>query len=455
MAEYESYGFFNAEETSAGVYDRSYNAEQFAQYFALFIGTGVFADPLNQLQVTSKSAMTVTVRPGWAFIDGYWYHLSQAKDIVVPLNQTGAAKTHSVCCTLDKLQRKVTVNLRQDVGAGAPRNNDTYHDLVLALINVAPNVTQITNSSITDKRPDESFCGYVAGVIDQIDATDMFQQMEAQFNEWFTDIKEEFGDDPAGGLQSQIDALKTGKQDAITGAVSTMTSNNAIANRVIVSAGNGKLTSSGITTDNLNGLEGLNMNVNQVLGLETLRFRGVIQSEGLLNNARNQGFYFVNNANLSFFDGATWGHLIVLKSASYNCTDQIITNGDKMFIRQYSGSPESWGEWRRIARCRLQNEFTTTKINGWEIRYREVVDGVIYVLGWKTYTGGVNQANDVEEITLPFTAGTTHFLPGHMDVANAIQTQPFTAIIRDNKLYRMNAANSQSVTLRFYGTVYE
>lgn len=290
----ESYGFFNAE-GEEGSYDRSYDAEQFAQYFALFVGSGVFAYPLNQLQVTSKSGMTVTVRSGWAFIDGYWYHLKQNKDISVPLNQTGETKTHSICCTLDKLNRQITVDILQDVGTGNPRNNDTYHDLVLALINVSGSATQITNSSITDKRPDSNFCGYVTGLVEQIDTTDMFQQLESQFSDWFTGIKEEFGDDPIGGVQSQVDELKKNKvdvtdivkdymtndnqkvlaasvavllkglidkkQNSITGAASTITANNLNTRMVLVSNANGKVVASNVTSDELYKLHGLTVYV--------------------------------------------------------------------------------------------------------------------------------------------------------------------------------------------------
>ena len=62
MAEYS--GFFNANETQSGVYDRVYNAEDFAKYFALFVGNGVFINPANQLKVVPKTGLTVTVKAG-------------------------------------------------------------------------------------------------------------------------------------------------------------------------------------------------------------------------------------------------------------------------------------------------------------------------------------------------------------------------------------------------------
>ena len=59
-------GFFNS---VSG--DRKYDAKRFAEYFASFIGNGVFPNPSDNLQVISNNNMTVTVRPGKAWINGY------------------------------------------------------------------------------------------------------------------------------------------------------------------------------------------------------------------------------------------------------------------------------------------------------------------------------------------------------------------------------------------------
>ena len=53
----EESGFFEAMLDQDGSYDRAYVAKQFADYFAMFVGNGVFASPTNQLMVTSGSGM--------------------------------------------------------------------------------------------------------------------------------------------------------------------------------------------------------------------------------------------------------------------------------------------------------------------------------------------------------------------------------------------------------------
>jgi len=60
-------GFFNSING-----DRKYDAKRFAEYFASFISNGVFPTPSNGLQVIANNDMTVTVKPGNAWIDGYF-----------------------------------------------------------------------------------------------------------------------------------------------------------------------------------------------------------------------------------------------------------------------------------------------------------------------------------------------------------------------------------------------
>ena len=81
----ENSGFFNAIET-AGVYDRVYDASDFAKLFSLFMTNGVFVNPTDQLKVVAKSGLTVTVKAGRAFIDGYWYELTEDTTITMSSN---------------------------------------------------------------------------------------------------------------------------------------------------------------------------------------------------------------------------------------------------------------------------------------------------------------------------------------------------------------------------------
>ena len=71
---------YNEAKNSAFV--AKYLPEGFADYFATFIGNGVFVNPADQLKVVAKSGLTVTVKAGKAFIDGYWYILDEDNNYI-------------------------------------------------------------------------------------------------------------------------------------------------------------------------------------------------------------------------------------------------------------------------------------------------------------------------------------------------------------------------------------
>lgn len=154
----EEYGFFNAQ-GSSGSYDRTYSAEDFSNYFAKFVPNGVFVGFSSELEVEVKSGMTVTVKSGWASIDGHYYHLTADKDIILSLNSGTGARTDSICCTLDVSQRKIEVIARE--GASTPRNDGSYHDIILATISVYPNNSSILAENIVDRRNDKKYCGMI------------------------------------------------------------------------------------------------------------------------------------------------------------------------------------------------------------------------------------------------------------------------------------------------------
>ena len=225
----EKSGFFNARETEEGTYDREYDAEQFAEYFANFISNGVYANPANQLKVvfddSSSKPFVVIVRKGKAYIDGYWYELTEDMEITIPANTKPYAIKDVVCCTLDKTERKVSIVLKEDVTSDYPANNNTQYDLVLSTILVQPNASKLNAEDITDKRPDKTYCGFVTGMVDQIDTTELFKQYDDAFQTWFNEMKNQLSTDAAGNLQTQIGLLsnlKTIVKDSVVNAINSL-----------------------------------------------------------------------------------------------------------------------------------------------------------------------------------------------------------------------------------------
>lgn len=208
----EKYGFFNAVETSSGVYDRTYNAEDFASYFSKFISDGVFADPTDGLKVSAQSGLKVTVKAGSAYIDGYYYELTEDTTLTIQVNSSSYVQTDSVVVRLDKVNRKMSLELKRN-NTSVSRTS-TVKELQLATIKKDVGSSSVSAADITDKRPYNDVCGFVTGVIQQISTSDLFSQFTAIFNEWFDGIKGQLSQDVATSLQRQINDINT-KLDTI------------------------------------------------------------------------------------------------------------------------------------------------------------------------------------------------------------------------------------------------
>lgn len=214
----EKSGFFNFEEKPDGSPDREYFAEDFAKYFASFIGNGVFINPTDQLKVvkkegTSSDAFKIIVKPGKIFIDGYWYELEddgEEKVFELAPNVSLQTKKINICAVLDRtkreifLQEKVIASFDTDL----PVVDNSKHEMVLATISIPSNSTSINNSMIEDKRPKTEYCGFVHSVVEQISFDNLFTQFEDAFTEWFDKMKGQLSSDAAGKLQVQIDSVK-------------------------------------------------------------------------------------------------------------------------------------------------------------------------------------------------------------------------------------------------------
>jgi hypothetical protein len=98
------------------------------------------------------------------------------------------------------------------------------YDLKIAEISIPAGTTAITQSLITDTRLDNAVCGIVTGVVQQVDTTTLYQQIqddltrfrtsnEAAFDAWLQTMKDIPPEDAAAYLQNQIDAIQTGKLD--------------------------------------------------------------------------------------------------------------------------------------------------------------------------------------------------------------------------------------------------
>lgn len=209
----EESGFFNAEEVQGDngliEYDRVYTSEQFSDYFSLFVGNGVFVNPVNQLMVSSADGeigLKVKVNVGWAFINGMWYHLKEEAILELEQNRVSTVRVDGIFCRYSRANRSITLVV--GTGRTQPGRLEYDYELLLATVNVVSGAIKISNSNITDTRPDETVCGFVKGLVDVIQTQELFNQFDANFHEWFNFIKEQFGEDAVASMLERFENIQ-------------------------------------------------------------------------------------------------------------------------------------------------------------------------------------------------------------------------------------------------------
>ena len=199
-------------------YDRVYSAESFAEYFASFIANGVFPNPATNLQVVANvpGNMAIRVKSGLGWINGYYCKNDGDYQLTLsPANGT-LPRIDAVVLRWSRSNRSISLEVKTGVATSSPsappleRSADNY-ELMLASISVVAGATSIAQANITDKRPDSTVCGWVKGVVDQIDTTDLFAQYDDAFQTWFADLQSQLSGDVAANLQSQITSLGNSK----------------------------------------------------------------------------------------------------------------------------------------------------------------------------------------------------------------------------------------------------
>lgn len=197
-----TYGFFNSLN-----HDRVYNADQMSEYFKGLITNGVYESVDEAMQVLATTGMTVRVGRGRAIIDCKWINLDTVEDITLAASHVTLNRYTAICVHLDianRLMEIVAINGANASDPVRPTPTDTATDkyLVLAYVYVGAGVTTITQANITDTRANTNICGWVTGLIEQVDTSTLFLQwqtayedyysrMQADFDEWFSTLTDE------------------------------------------------------------------------------------------------------------------------------------------------------------------------------------------------------------------------------------------------------------------------
>lgn len=166
-------GFFDAVETSDGVFDREYLSADYCDNLATVIKNGVRYSNDNDLEVTAAGTMALNVAPGRAWIDGhYYYNDTPYTGLTISTAPVGNFKRiDRVVLRLDTsiAVRSIYLAIVEGTAASEPiapplTRTGTIYELCLANITVPAGATAITAEMITDTRGNNGVCGWAASV---------------------------------------------------------------------------------------------------------------------------------------------------------------------------------------------------------------------------------------------------------------------------------------------------
>lgn len=185
-------GFFNSVNG-----DRTYNAQQMSEIFEGLITDGVYESVGNKLAVQPNSGMIIKIATGRGWFDKRWVnndsdYLQTLEAADVLLNRYCA-----VCVRVDTTDsgRKAMPYLKYSDFATTPvkptmTRTETVKEYCLAYVYIKAGATAITAADIEDTRANKSLCGWVTGLIEQLNSTTLFEQWEAIFNNWFGSLQD-------------------------------------------------------------------------------------------------------------------------------------------------------------------------------------------------------------------------------------------------------------------------
>ena len=185
-------GFFNSVNG-----DRTYNAQQMSEIFEGLITDGVYESVGNKMAVQPNSGMIIQIASGrgwfgkhWVNNDAEYLHTLEASDVT--LNRYCA-----VCVRVDENNagRKAEPYFKYSDFATDPvkptmTRTETVKEYCLAYVYIKAGAETITAADIEDTRGNTELCGWVTGLIEQLSTATLFEQWQAIFEDWFSNLQD-------------------------------------------------------------------------------------------------------------------------------------------------------------------------------------------------------------------------------------------------------------------------
>lgn len=225
-------GFFNSVNG-----DRAYTAQQMSEMFIGLISNGVYSAVGDKLAVQPNNGMTIQINTGRGYFNGNWVnndseYLQELEGSDVILKRYCA-----VCIRVDKTDevRSAKPYFKYSEFSTDPvkpemLRSELVNEYCLAYVLINPGVSDITAADIEDTRGDNNLCGWVSGLIEQLDTTTLWEQYKAEwaqfmanaesesdnwqeeqqqdFDDWYNSLKTSLEGDIAATLTSRVQALE-------------------------------------------------------------------------------------------------------------------------------------------------------------------------------------------------------------------------------------------------------
>ena len=183
-------GFFNSVNG-----DRLYNARQMSELFEGLITDGVYLSVGNRMAVEPNSGMIIQINTGRGWFGKHWVSNDSVYTLALDASDVTLNRYVAVCIKVDDTDavRDAVPYLKYSDYATNPvkptlTRTEKVKEYCLAYVYIKAGATAITASDIEDTRADESLCGWVSGLIEQLSSATLFSQFTDIFYSWFNNL---------------------------------------------------------------------------------------------------------------------------------------------------------------------------------------------------------------------------------------------------------------------------
>ena len=137
--------------------------------------------------------MQVAVGAGAAWINGHKMVSDSTLLLDIEPSDVVLKRIDRIVVYLDNDARAMGIKIKKGTADFSPQPPMMEeNELCLAEITVDKQATQIAQMNINDTRADSLVCGWVTGLVEQLDTSSILAQIKTEFDDWFNQAKEDF-----------------------------------------------------------------------------------------------------------------------------------------------------------------------------------------------------------------------------------------------------------------------